>query len=437
MAAEIAPRCGDHPDAPLARWGKTGDRRRQTWVCLDDPENPHRPIRGVTEDLLGLCLGCERDWERGYPIATHAWYHVEQVVTFLRGIGLGLALGKAIREARQSRHDVLYRRANVTGSAPPPYFPPPVKRRVHRFLGRKFDIIRPEEDGRLAGDWLDRYGALLVARIADREWPSDKPLLVDATKFKRSSLYAPGTPQAGQPKRGGDWGFAVLAAGVPTASGFYVVHVRATPDDGFDSWVAFFQSLPGRPKSILADRWSDLIRAAEFVWPGIEIHASTWHTWDLLRRRFNKARMYPGTHPLVKDGEVALSDPTLFRAWRTRAMIEAPKSIQRFLKAEGNTIQARLDGEGPYATGPIEVFLKAVRKALAAGRGRVGNLARLDIRLALIAANTNRADSPRHYLHTLIEALDGSDLERLPWRELDGAGFKAEWVINRVVKQSA
>jgi hypothetical protein len=383
---------------------------------------------------MGLCLGCERDWEKGYPVARHAWYHLEPVVSFLRFIGHGVALGKSIREARQARHDILYRRANITGSAPPPAFPPPVKRRPHPFAGHKFDIIRPEEDGRLAGDWLDRYGALLVARIADREWPADKPLLVDATKFKRRSLYAAGTPQAGQPKRGGDWGFAVLAGGVPTLQGFHVVHVRATPDDGFDSWVAFFHSLPGRPKSILADRWTDLVEAAEFVWPGIEIDASTWHTWDLMRRQFNRAHMYPGTHQLVKDGQVAISDPILFRAWRVRAMLEAPRSVKRFLLAEGDTIQIRLDGEGPYATGPIEQFLKAVRKALAPGRGRVGNLARLDIRLALIAANTNRADAPRHYLHTLADALEATDLERLPWRALDKSGFVASWAIERLVK---
>lgn len=425
-------RCADHPDAPVEARGKEPNSRRARLVCLADPAAPHTARRAITEDLLGICVACERDWDHGYAVAEHAWYHLDQVVSFLRYLGQGLSLGKSMREAREIRHDRLDRRALITGIPRPPAFPAQPKFRRRPWAGRQWEIIRPEEDGRLAEDWLDRFGALLVAAAADREWPSDKALVVDATKFKRSSLYAAGTPQAGQPKRGGDWGFAVLAGGIGTKRGFHVVHARAVPDDGFDSWVAFFQSLPGRPKVVLADRWKDLIDAAEFVWPGIEVRSSTWHTWDLLRRRFNKARRYPGTDSLVADGEAALGDPDLFRAWRIRAMKDATPSIKRFLEAEGDKIQARLEGEGPYSTGAVERYLAAVRKALSVGRGRVGNLTRLDLRLALIAAHTNRADLASAYTDALVSALESPEFERLPWRGLDNAKFEPTWVIERV-----
>ena len=436
MAALSRPTCSEHPDARVVGWGTEAGSRRRRFVCLADPDHPHAPARPITEDLLGVCVACERDWDAGEPVASHARYHLDQVVSFLRYVGQGHSLGKAMREAREKHHDLLDRRALITGTQRPPPFPPPLYR-VRPWAGKTYEVIRAEEDGRLAGDWLDRYGALLVASLADDRWPEDKPLVVDATKFKRSSLYAPGTDLAGRPKRGGDWGFAVLAGGVPTPTGFRVVHARAVPDDNLESWLAFFRSLPGRPKAVLADRWSDLIKAADIVWPGIEIHASTWHTYDLLRRRFNKARMYPGTHTLVDEAEAAFADPELFRAWRLRAATEAPPSVRRFLAKEGDAIQGRLDGPGPYSTGPIERFLSAVRKALTPGHGRVSNLARTDIRLGLLAVRFNREDQERHYADAMAAAIASPDLTRLPHRGLDGVGFDPEWVISSRVRTPA
>ena len=188
---------------------------------------------------------------------------------------------------------------------------------------------------------------------------------------------------------------------------------------------------------MLADRWPDLIKAAGVVWPGITVNASTWHTYDLLRRRFNKARMYPGTHQLVGDAEAAFSDPDLFRAWRKRAEIEAPRSVKAFLAAEGDAIQKRLDGPGPYATGTIERFLSGVRKALVPGHGRVRNLTRVDIRLALMAASVNREDQARRYTDDLAAALGSPDLTRLPHRALDGATYDPTWIITSRVRRPA
>jgi hypothetical protein len=148
----------------------------------------------------------------------------------------------------------------------------------------------------------------------------------------------------------------MLASAVPTPTGFRVIHARAVPDDNLASWLAFFLSLPGQPKAILADRWSDLIKAAEIVWPGVEVRASTWHTYDLLRRRSNKARMYPGTHELVDEAEVSFADAELFRAWRIRAEAEAPPSVKKFLKPKAMLSSSGSKGRDPTRQGPSSAF---------------------------------------------------------------------------------
>jgi hypothetical protein len=59
------------------------------------------------------------------------------------------------------------------------------------------------------------------------------------------------------------------------------------------------------------------------------------------------------------------------------------------------------------------------------------------MRLALIAAHTNREDLASAYTEALIDALESPDFERLPWRGLDNAKFEPTWVIERVRKSIA
>lgn len=83
-------------------------------------------------------------------------------------------------------------------------------------------------------------------------------------------------------------------------------------------------------------------------------------------------------------------DPGLFPAWRATAMAAAPRGVQAWLRQDGDVHLARVSGVGPYATGPIESFLRNVTDAPDIGKGRIGNLPRLDIRLGLLAAAFNR-----------------------------------------------
>lgn len=431
MAVEASrPTCANHPGAAVVAWGRDNGSRRRRWKCLGGSQGPHAPVHGTREDLLGLCLGCDRHWEHGYPTARHAWFHLADVATFLASVAAGRAIGPSMRLARVARHFVLTRRARMVG-APPPVFPPPLATRVWNIP--RINVVsrrtaRPEEDARTGADWLGRYGAPFVAATLDRQWPNE-PLLVDSTKFQTSGkVYPPGHPKAGQPKRGGGTAFVVMAGGVREAGGaFRIVHVRAMPDEGPLSWETFFHSLPGRPSEILADQWPHLIRAAGIVWPGITVRHSTWHAWDVMRRAFAKAHWYPGTHPLVADGPAAFTDPVQFRAWRLRAEANAPTTVKKWLKKYGDAHLARISGPGPYATGPIESFLGRVRGALDGSQGVITNLPRLDIRLGLLAAAANRVADADAIQARLIDLLDE---QRLAYRQLDGTPFDPKWVLH-------
>lgn len=154
---------------------------------------------------------------------------------------------------------------------------------------------------------------------------------------------------------------------------------------------------------------------------------SPWHAWDVLRRAFARAHWYPGTHPLVADGPAAFADPTQFQVWRRRAEATAPTTVQKWLKKYGDAHLARISGPGPYATGPIETFLGRVRRALDGSQGVITNLPRLDIRLGLLAAASNR-NADAGAIHTrLLELLDG---QRLTYRQLDSAPFDPSWILD-------
>src|SRR2546423_11335383 len=79
----------------------------------------------------------------------------------------------------------------------------------------------------------------------------------------------------------------------------------------------------------------------------------------------------------------------------------------------------------------------ASRTPCRSGGAVVGNLTPLDLRVALIAAHTNREDLASAYTGALIDALESPEFERLPWRGLDNAKFEATWVIEPVRKSIA
>lgn len=161
MAIEAArPVCADHPEGPVVGWGRDSNARRRRWKCLGGGK-AHAPKTATREDLLGVCLGCDRHWEHGYPIAVGAWFHLDQVVAFLASVASGKAVGPSMRIARAARNSVLTKRAKMAG-LPAPAFPPPLA--VRNWSISRLNIVsrrnvRPEEDGRTGADWLERRGA--------------------------------------------------------------------------------------------------------------------------------------------------------------------------------------------------------------------------------------------------------------------------------------
>ena len=68
-----------------------------------------------------------------------------------------------------------------------------------------------------------------------------------------------------------------------------------------------------------------------------------------------------------------------------------------------------------------------MRNALDRSQGVITNLPRLDIRIGLMAAASNRQADADTIRDELLELLDG---DRLPCRKLDGSPFSATWVLD-------
>ena len=212
-----------------------------------------------------------------------------------------------------------------------------------------------------------------------------------------------------------------------------IYHVRAMPNDHKSSWADFFRSLPGKPKTVLSDPDPQIDYALREVWPDeTPLHPlSTWHYWAKVQEKFLSAGLYPWTDNLCGEADAAFKDAALFRAWRARAATEAPRSIRTWLKKKGDEVQARLEGaEPPLAIGDLETFLsQKVAYAVTAGRGKIRNLRRLDVRLALIALDQNRQLRPSKVEAILRDQLEVAGIRIVPRRSLDGVLYNPVWLF--------
>jgi hypothetical protein len=288
--------------------------------------------------------------------------------------------------------------------------------------------------GRLAGDWLERYGGPVVKALMPASWPAGV-VAVDAKTFHTGARYPADHPEkAGHPFPSGELRFAVIAAATRGPRGqTRICHIRAVPNDHKPSWFDFFRSLPGKPDTILSDPDPQIDYAIREVWADDPpLHPlSTWHYWEKVIEKFRKARLYPWTDKLCGDAEAAFRAGDCFRSWRDRAELEAPIAVRSWLKKKGDEVQARLDGAiAPMTIGDLEAFLdQRVGPALATGRGRIRNLRRLDIRLGLIALRQNRQLTTTRLEPILLGALAAPGRRPVPRRSLDGAEYAPDWVL--------
>lgn len=407
-------RCSFHPEIELVKNGLRLGDRRQRYLCRPAGGQPHQLTAPLTEELVGACLTCRRDWERGLPVARRGRFLLTQAANFLCLIGGGASMAEAAEHVRLDRSDFTQRRAIITGN--------------ELALGEEVS-----HDGRMAADWLERYGAPVAHALMPKAWPSGT-IAVDAKTFSIGSRYPADHPtKQGHPFPGGATAFAVLA-GVSRGPGgrLRVVHIRATPDDHKPSWVAFFRGLRGKPDTVLSDPDPQIDYAIKEVWPDDPpLHPlSTWHYWSKVLEKFALARKYPYTDELCRESEKAFQNPTLFPDWRQRAMVEAPAPVQAWLKKKGDEILAGLQGSQPPRTiGGLETFLRQrVGYVLEQGRGGIRNLPRLDIRLSLIALEQNGQLTPAKVEKILLDRL-ATDRRLLRRRSLDGHPYDPHWLL--------
>jgi hypothetical protein len=351
-------------------------------------------------------------------VARKGRFLLTQAVSFVCLIGGGASMAEAAEHVRLERSDFTQRRAIITGDGPA--------------LGDEVN-----HDGRLAADWLERYGAPVAHALMPRAWPSGT-IAVDAKTFSIGSRYPADHPtKPGHPFPGGATAFAVLA-GVSRGPGgrLRVVHIRATPDDHKPSWVAFFRGLQGKPDTVLSDPDPQIDYAIKEVWPNDPpLHPlSTWHYWSKVLEKFALARMYPYTDELCRESELAFQNPRLFPEWRQRAMVEAPAPVQAWLKKKGDEILAGLEGAQPPKTiGGLETFLRQrVGYVLDQARGGIRNLSRLDIRLGLIALEQNSQLTPPKVERILLDRL-ATDRRLLRRRSLDSHPYDPKWLLAAAV----
>lgn len=409
--------CRAHPDAAVVKNGVRLRGRRQRYICRPPGGRPHQLTAPLTEELVGSCLTCRREWERGLPVARQARFLLDHVVTFLCLVGQGFSQAEAAERARLERADLDGFRAAVTGRA----------------RGNDGEV---STDGRMAADWLERYGALVARRLMPTAWPMGT-VMVDAKTFQIGARYPGDHPERpGHPFPSGQTSFAVLAAAARGPKGkLRIVHIRAAPHDHKPSWADFFRSLPGKPETVLSDPDPQIDYAIKEVWPDDPpLHPlSTWHYWAKLQEKFTSARLYPWTDALCRDAEAAFGDAARFRVWRQRAESEGPVAVRSWLRKKGDEVQARLDGaDPPLAIGDLETFLRQkVGYSLESGRGRIRNLPRLDIRLSLIALDHNRSLRPARLADILSDQL-GEELRLVARRSLDGAPYDPTWLLSGV-----
>lgn len=226
--------CPKHPGSRVVRNGIRRGGRRQRYLCRAE-EGAHQITVAVTEELIGACMSCGRKWERGLPVARRARFVIAQAIGLLSHVGGGCSMREASELVRAEKQEMVETLGQLTGR---------VQARVDGEVSRH---------GRLAGDWLERYGGPVVKDLMPAAWPAGV-VAVDAKTFHTGARYPADHPEKpGHPFPYGEIRFAVLAAATRGPRGqMRICHIWAVPNDHKPSWVDFFRSLAGKPETILS-----------------------------------------------------------------------------------------------------------------------------------------------------------------------------------------
>jgi hypothetical protein len=393
------PRCLKHPDSHVWRdgWYGADGHRRQRYRCL--PGNGDKP-HVFTEELPrkrppdGECYECERNYapHEGPQTARFYAFTTREIALALVAVGRGQSYRAAARFVRE---------------------------RAQRLKLSKWGYPYATAHPNLVLDWVEVFAETIFERYRPKRWPD--VLVLDHIPFHVAQL-AP----SGYPKQSGKLAFCVFGAVGYRAGRPRIWKLAAYPTPSRDNWVDFLSSLPGRPRHIVCDEATGLLKAIPRVWPETQdepaplVFLCTYHLWKQAYERLRKARLHGKNRRLRQALDVAFANPWNWLAFCVLArrycrFVPALRPIERWLHEKepivGRQIMMRYY---PTSIGALEDHLREVKNALSDRRAAFRNRERMNRLLMLLQLHANGQDDERRYARIIRETLEANSGHAFP-----------------------
>lgn len=316
----VRPSCPEHPGSrvrldgfELCRWSDA--HRRPRYRCVTVPGTRGHSfsvpvaVRQPTErhpDSGVACPTCEHAYGRHEGVKTgrdFVFGHAEIARLFLR-VGEGMSLRAASRELRESVFRVCHRHG----------------------LKARPTSIRPGEASRqanLAVNYLDAFAPSVIAALHPTAWP--RVVVLDTTTlFTRGYRRSRGRPADGEPDEvrvGNLKAGTILIALDGTVRGARPCLMRVAGGKDVESWTAFFATLAGGPRVVVADLDAAIGRAVRETWPEAILVPSRHHLAAQMRDR----ALADGVPERIRaDAPIALERPLPWTDGRTKRWVDHP-----------------------------------------------------------------------------------------------------------------
>lgn len=274
-ARAVRPGCPTHPtgDVILDGYFQTWNRkqhRRPRYRCRYEPG--HRghvfsmptPVRRPTHAFPhtgGACPTCEHEYERHEGVKTpkRFLFGHQEIAEALIKVGQGRSMRGASADLRDA---------------------------IERHIAPK----QPSNEGHLAAEYIDHYGALVVDALMPKQWPA--VIGIDSLPL-RTRGYRDGV-QVGDLEAG-----EIMVAVDYTVRPPVPCLIQVQGGKDATSWKAFFASLSGAPEWITADNDLAIAKAVRETWPETVL----FHSRDHLARRLQlclAADEVPRTVPIER-----------------------------------------------------------------------------------------------------------------------------------------
>lgn len=265
------PSCPQHPEAKVWLDGTygSGEHRRQRYKCV----LPNGSMHVFTEKLPrkrppeGECQECEHTFQphEGPQTPRQYAFTTREVAAALVKVGEGQT----------------YRSAG--------YF---ARRRAERLKistsGYKYATKHPNA----VLDWVGVFAPSIYGRYSPQRWP--EMLILDHAPVHIAKQHP-----SGYPKQSGKLAFCVFGAvGYERGRSPRVWKLAAYPTPTRANWIDFLSSLEGRPRHILTDEATGLLKAIPLVWPETPnepapcVFLCHYHLWKQAYEILRKHRLH-------------------------------------------------------------------------------------------------------------------------------------------------